>query len=249
MSREERAPGTAPLSDPAPSAAAASPGRTPSPVRTLARASAAELVVKKSRFLAELHPVTSTEQADALLRAVRARHPGARHHCSALVLSEAATGAGPVQRSSDDGEPAGTAGMPMLQSLLHADLSDTLAIVARCFGGVKLGAGGLVRAYTTAVEQALARAELLERTERSETVLAVPFTDVGLAENAVRHWADLQGTRSVLVEPTEYGEGAAQLHLLIDPALTDDLAQDVAAWSQGRFVPREAGRRTLDVPL
>jgi uncharacterized YigZ family protein len=255
MSREERAPGTAPLSDPAPSAVAASsahtasPARTAPPVRTLARASTEELIEKKSRFLAELHPVTSTEQADALLRAARAAHPGARHHCSALVLSEAATGAGPVQRSSDDGEPAGTAGMPMLQSLLHAHLTDTLAIVVRYFGGVKLGAGGLVRAYTAAVEQALAGAELRERTERSEIVLEVPFTDVGLAENAVRHWADLQGARSALVEPTEYGEGGAQLHLLIDPELAEDLAQDVAAWSQGRFVPRETGRRTVDVPL
>lgn len=224
-------------------------GAAPTTVRTLAEAVEGELIEKKSRFLALLHPVSSTDEADALLRAARAAHPGARHHCSALVLSEQATGAGPVQRSNDDGEPSGTAGMPILQALLHADLTDTLAIVVRWFGGVKLGAGGLVRAYTAAVGAALVDAPLLQRVQRSEVVLEVPFTDVGLAENAVRHWADLHGARSGLVEPTEYGEGGAQLHLLIDPALAEDLAQDVAAWSQGRFVPQEAGRRTLDVPL
>ncbi|MFE5777594.1 IMPACT family protein [Brachybacterium sp. NPDC056505] len=244
MEREEMPrEGSPPPDGPSPAGAA------PTTVRTLAEAVEGELIEKKSRFLALLHPVSSTDEADALLRAARAAHPGARHHCSALVLSEQATGAGPVQRSNDDGEPSGTAGMPILQALLHADLTDTLAIVVRWFGGVKLGAGGLVRAYTAAVGAALVDAPLLQRVQRSEVVLEVPFTDVGLAENAVRHWADLHGARSALVEPTEYGEGGAQLHLLIDPALAEDLAQDVAAWSQGRFVPQEAGRRTLDVPL
>jgi uncharacterized YigZ family protein len=215
-------------------------------VRTLAAACEAEFEEKKSRFLAQLHPVRSIEQSDALARAARSEHPGARHHCTALVLSAETTGSAPVQRSSDDGEPSGTAGMPILQSLLHAELTDTLAIVVRYFGGVKLGAGGLVRAYTAAVEEALGAAELLQRVQRSEIVLDVPFTDVGLAENAVRHWAELNGAH---VGGTEYGEGGAQLHLLADPALGEDLAQDVAAWSQGRFVPREAGRRVVDVPL
>ncbi|UEJ83903.1 YigZ family protein [Brachybacterium halotolerans subsp. kimchii] len=224
------------------------PPSGPAPVRTLARPVEDELIEKKSRFLAQLHPVSSTEEADALLRAARAAHPGARHHCSALVLSEQATGSGPVQRSNDDGEPSGTAGMPILQALLHADLTDTLAIVVRWFGGVKLGAGGLVRAYTAAVEQALDGAPLLERVQRSEIALEVPFTDVGLAENAVRHWADVHGAAAE-VHATEYAEAGARLRLLIDPALAEDLDQDVAAWSQGRFVPREIGRRSADVPV
>lgn len=226
-----------------------SAGTAPTTVRTLAEAVEGELTEKKSRFLALLHPVSSTDEADALLRAARAAHPGARHHCSALVLSEHATGAGPVQRSNDDGEPSGTAGMPILQALLHADLTDTLAIVVRWFGGVKLGAGGLVRAYTAAVETALADAPLLQRVPRSEVALEVPFTDVGLAENAVRHWADVHGEGAAGVHETEYGEGGARLRLLIDPALGEDLAQDVASWSQGRFIPHETSRRTVDAPV
>ncbi|UQN31473.1 IMPACT family protein [Brachybacterium kimchii] len=244
MEREETpTEGTPPPTGPTP------PGAAPTAVRTLAEAVEGELIEKKSRFLAQLHPVSSIEEADALLRATRAAHPGARHHCSALVLSDQTTGTGPVQRSNDDGEPAGTAGMPILQALLHADLTDTLAIVVRWFGGVKLGAGGLVRAYTAAVEQALADAPLLQRVPRSEVALEVPFTDVGLAENAVRHWADVHGEGAAGVHGTEYGEDGARLRLLIDPALAGDLAQDVASWSQGRFTPHETGRRTVDVPL
>ncbi|MCG7308348.1 YigZ family protein [Brachybacterium sp. ACRRE] len=244
MEREETpTEGSPPPDGPSPAGAA------PSAIRTLAEAVEGELIEKKSRFLALLHPVSSIDEADALLRAARSAHPGARHHCSALVLSEQATGAGPVQRSNDDGEPSGTAGMPILQALLHADLTDTLAIVVRWFGGVKLGAGGLVRAYTAAVETALADAPLLQRVPRSEVALEVPFTDVGLAENAVRHWADVHGEGVADVQATEYGEDGAHLRLLIDPALADDLDQDVASWSQGRFSPHETGRRTVDVPV
>src|SRR5699024_3155740 len=123
-----------------------------------------ELIERKSRFLTRLHRVSSGEEADALIRAARADHPDARHPCPALAPAPAGEAA-EVNRSNDDGEPAGTAGMPMLQSLLHAGLVDTLAIVIRYFGGTLLGAGGLVRAYTAGVEQAVAAATLLRRTE------------------------------------------------------------------------------------
>nr|WP_240613312.1 YigZ family protein [Brachybacterium endophyticum] len=213
---------------------------------TLAGPAEGEIIERKSRFLALLHPVRSIEDADALVREARSAHPDARHHCTALVISEATTGAGPVQRSSDDGEPSGTAGMPMLQALLHADLTDTLAVVVRWFGGVKLGAGGLVRAYTAAIEDALDGAALCERVERCEMALDVPFTDVGLAENAVRQWADRQGG---VVGETTYTPQGARLTLQIAPELAHDLSQDVAAWSQGRLTPHEMGRRIIDVPL
>src|SRR5699024_1406790 len=123
--------------------------------------------------------------AEALIRAARREHPDARHHCTALVLGSTPQRA-EVHRSSDDGEPSGTAGMPMLQSLLHAGLIDTLAIVIRYFGGVKLGAGGLQRAYTAGVEQAITAAELRRRTALVVAELEVPIAEVGLAENAVR---------------------------------------------------------------
>lgn len=204
-----------------------------------------ELVERRSRFLTRLHRVTSVEQAEQLIRAARSDHPAARHHCTALVIG-ATFDAAPVHRSSDDGEPSGTAGMPMLQSLLHADLTDTLAVVIRYFGGVKLGAGGLLRAYTAGVEQAVAAATLLRRTELVVAQLEVPMADVGVAENAVRVWAGAHGAQ---VEPTVYTTRAAQLTVLLDPSTLEGFAADVARWSSGRVSVVEAGRRTADVPM
>ena len=204
-----------------------------------------ELVEKRSRFLTRLHRVGSVEEVDALVRAARREHPDARHHCTALVIGETAQSA-EVNRSNDDGEPSGTAGMPMLQSLLHAGLVDTLAIVIRYFGGVKLGAGGLVRAYTAGVEQAVTAATLLRRTELIIAELEVPLAEVGIAENAVRIWAGAHGAQ---VEPTRYSSRVAALTVLLTPELLEDLRADTARWSSGRTGVRDAGRRTADVPL
>jgi uncharacterized YigZ family protein len=204
-----------------------------------------ELIERRSRFLTRLHRVQDVEQADALLRSARSQHPDARHHCTALVLDETADRA-EVHRSNDDGEPAGTAGMPMLQSLLHAGLVDTFAIVIRYFGGVKLGAGGLVRAYTAGIEQAVAAASLLRRTELVVARIEVPPGEVGIAENAVRLWAAARGAS---VEPTQYSARSALLTVLVAPEDLDLLAADTARWSSGRHDVEDAGRRTADVPL
>ncbi len=204
-----------------------------------------ELVERRSRFLTRLHRVADLEEAESRIRAARAEHPGARHHCTALVLAGTEERA-PVHRSSDDGEPSGTAGMPMLQSLLHAGLEDALAIVIRYFGGVKLGAGGLLRAYTAGVEQAVAAAVLQRRTLMWEMRLEAPFSEAGIAENAVRHWAEGRAARALA---TEYTARSAVLRVLVDPSLAEDLAQDVAAWSQGRLRPERAGSRTVEVDL
>lgn len=204
-----------------------------------------ELVEKRSRFLTRLHRVSTVDEVDALVRAARREHPDARHHCTALVIGETAEHA-EVNRSSDDGEPSGTAGMPMLQSLLHAGLVDTLAIVIRYFGGVKLGAGGLVRAYTAGVEQAVAAATVLRRTELVIAELEVSLAEIGIAENAVRIWAAAHGGQ---VEPTTYSSRAATLTVLVDPEQVEDLAADTARWSSGRVAVHEAGRRIADRPL
>ncbi|WP_193106471.1 YigZ family protein [Brachybacterium sp. FME24] len=203
-----------------------------------------ELVEKRSRFLTRLHRVTAVEEAEVLIRAARRDHPDARHHCTALVIGETAHSA-EMNRSNDDGEPAGTAGMPMLQSLLHAELVDTLAIVIRYFGGIKLGAGGLVRAYTAGVEQAIGAATLLRRTQLVIAELEVPLAEAGLAENAVRIWAAAQAAQ---VEPTRYSSRGATLTVLVPPEDLEALSADTARWSSGRVTVRDVGRRTADVP-
>ena len=125
---------------------------------TLAAPVHSELVIKKSRFIGCVQPVEGREAAVRIVDALRRLHPGAAHVCWALM-------AGGQSAANDDGEPGGTAGRPMLEVLRHQELEGVLATVVRYFGGVKLGAGGLVRAYTDAVAQALLGAEkvLLQR--------------------------------------------------------------------------------------
>jgi len=121
---------------------------------TLARPVHSELVIRKSRFLGCVQPVAGRAEALAIVEGLRRAHPGAAHVCWALL-------AGGQSAANDDGEPGGTAGRPMLEVLRHQQLEGVLATVVRYFGGVKLGAGGLVRAYTDAVAQALLQAEKL----------------------------------------------------------------------------------------
>ena len=119
---------------------------------TLTTAVHSELLIRKSRFIGCVEPVADRAAALVRVAALRALHPGAAHVCWALL-------AGGASAAVDDGEPGGTAGRPMLEVLRHQDLDGVLATVVRYFGGVKLGAGGLVRAYTDAVAQALLGAD------------------------------------------------------------------------------------------
>jgi uncharacterized YigZ family protein len=140
---------------------------------TLATPCSAELLIKKSRFLACVQPMTDRAAAQAVVARLKAEHPGAAHVCWALL-------AGGQSAAVDDGEPSGTAGRPMLDVLRHQDLEGVLATVVRYFGGVKLGAGGLVRAYTDGVAQALLKAECIAIVKTRELRCAVPYAQEGM---------------------------------------------------------------------
>ena len=131
-----------------------------------------ELVIKKSRFIACIQPVADRASAQAVVQQLWAQHPDATHICWALL-------AGGQSAAVDDGEPSGTAGRPMLEVLRHHDLEGVLATVVRYFGGVKLGAGGLVWAYTDAVAQALQRAEKVPLRRLCTQQCAVPYAMEG----------------------------------------------------------------------
>jgi uncharacterized YigZ family protein len=132
-----------------------------------------ELVIKKSRFIACIEPVNGREQAQARVAQLKSEHPDAAHVCWALL-------AGGQSAANDDGEPSGTAGRPMLEVLRHQALEGVMASVVRYFGGVKLGAGGLVRAYTDAVAQALLNAEKIPLIVQTRLTCSVPYALEGL---------------------------------------------------------------------
>ena len=135
-----------------------------------------EFVEKRSRFLGHVWPVESEGEARARIEEIRKKHYDARHHCWCYRIRE-----GGVERYSDDGEPAKTAGTPALEVLQHSGLTDLIVVITRYFGGVLLGTGGLVRAYTTATSRALEAAEVV--TVRSVVALDVTV-DYGLYERA-----------------------------------------------------------------
>ena len=140
---------------------------------TLLAPAHSELTIRKSRFLGCVEPVADRAAAQARVDSLRLQHPAAAHVCWALL-------AGGQSAAVDDGEPGGTAGRPMLSVLRHQDLDGVLATVVRYYGGVKLGAGGLVRAYTDAVAQALLAAPKVVRQRMRRLSCSVPFALEGL---------------------------------------------------------------------
>ncbi|WP_223585549.1 YigZ family protein [Microbacterium sp. OVT16B] len=199
-----------------------------------------ELVIKKSRFIAHVEPVSSVPEADAVIAGIRKRFWDARHNCSAMITGLL----GDQARSSDDGEPSGTAGIPMLEVLRRRDLTDVVAVVTRYFGGVKLGAGGLVRAYSTAVSEALDLASPVRRESLTQATVVVPHADAGRYDNLLRDWAGHHG--ATLGAPS-YG-AAATLELWAPAAALASLADDLAAASAGAVTPVFGAERIVDVP-
>ncbi len=140
---------------------------------TIAAPVHSELIIKKSRFIGCVQPMTDRASAQQVVNGLKAQHPGAVHVCWALL-------AGGQSAAVDDGEPSGTAGRPMLDVLRHQDLEGVLATVVRYWGGVKLGAGGLVRAYTDSVAQALLQAEKTAIVRQRRLACTVPYAMEGM---------------------------------------------------------------------
>ena len=143
--------------------------------KTLYQCRQAEIVEKKSRFITDLHYVESEEEALDFIEKIKKQYWDARHHCWAFILGKRQE----ILRCSDDGEPQGTAGRPMLDVLQGAGLCDCVAVVTRYFGGTLLGTGGLVRAYSGAVQEGIAASKVIERIYGQEMEIATDYNGVG----------------------------------------------------------------------
>ncbi|KQR63478.1 Xaa-Pro dipeptidase [Arthrobacter sp. Leaf337] len=206
-----------------------------------------ELEIKRSRFITVIRRSGDEEGARNLVAGLRKEFHDARHHCSAFVL-------GPdrdIQRSNDDGEPSGTAGIPMLEALLRretlpgvTDLSDVTAVVVRYFGGILLGAGGLVRAYSESVSSALDLAPLVRRRRLRICSVEVPHSAAGRLEN------DLRAAGYVMAE-TSYGARTTVLRVALadQPDELDRAAARLASLTAGSAVLRPEEAEWIDVPF
>ncbi len=201
--------------------------------------------IKRSRFITVLRRAETEDDARSLVSELRREFHDARHHCSAFVLGPDRA----VQRSNDDGEPSGTAGIPMLEALIKretapgvTDLSDVAAVVVRYFGGILLGAGGLVRAYSESVSQAVATAELVQR--RRMRLFAAPtmHADAGRLEN------DLRASGTVVLG-SDYGAADVRIRLALEdtPEVIERFREQLAALTSGGPAPIELGTEWVDL--
>lgn len=198
----------------------------------------AELEIKKSRFIAFVGHISDEESAREFILAIKKQFPTARHHCSAYIYH--VDEAQPVERSSDDGEPSGTAGGPMLDVLRGSELLDVCAVVVRYFGGIKLGTGGLVRAYSQAVSEALASTPLTRRHWRQLVQFTATHTEAGRLE------AELRG-RGWDVADVSYA-AAVTFTVALAPGESDRFAAELSALTQGCAVARSVGHTWRETP-
>lgn len=185
---------------------------------------------KRSEFLAFLYPIQSRDEAPSHVALLRERFPDARHHCWAYILGAADQ---PQNAAfNDDGEPGGTAGKPMLHVLTQRGAGDCCAIVVRYFGGIKLGAGGLVRAYGQAVSQALDKAQWKTILPKETLQLCCGFED----ERHIRHLAEHY--RADVIEV--FYSTQVELHLVIESANSAALIQAAQERTAGRAYLKDA---------
>lgn len=196
-----------------------------------------EIEIKRSRFITLIRRVHNEEEARAFIDEVRSQYPDARHHCSAYVYH--VDGANPVERSSDDGEPSGTAGKPMLDVVKGSGMLDIAAVVVRYFGGIKLGAGGLVHAYGGAVSETMDKVTRVTRAVKELYTVEFSHADAGKLEAELRN-------RGIDVVDTAYG-AAVTYTLAINPGELEELNATLAALTQGESVAEEAGTSWVEI--
>ncbi len=197
--------------------------------RVIAREATGEIVEKKSRFIATMVPVSDEDAAAAFLDAMRKRYYDARHNCYAYIIGKDTR----TERSSDDGEPSGTAGRPMLEVLRGAGLTDVAAVVTRYFGGVLLGTGGLVRAYTQALQAAVENSEMITMRGGVQYTVSADYTLTGKLQH-------LFATEGVFVKDTIYSEQVT-FCIVIPPALEEKLKKSMIELSSGRLFLEKNG--------
>lgn len=181
-----------------------------------------EIVEKKSRFIAHVFPVHSEEEASEYIEQIRKKYWDARHNCHAFVI-------GPnneTSRCSDDGEPSGTAGRPILEVLQGRGIHDALVIVTRYFGGTLLGTGGLVRAYSQAAQAGLQASSIMTKQQGRKISIKTDYNGIGKLQYIV-------GNRQISVADTRYGE-AVEMDILVPEEEVASLKKEITEATAGK---------------
>lgn len=199
-----------------------------------------ELEIKRSKFIATAARSESIEEARTFIDEIRSEFPDARHHCTAFSVTLPHS-SHPVLHSSDDGEPSGTAGRPMLDVLIGSRISNICVVVTRYFGGTLLGTGGLVRAYSDAVRTALQAAPLVRTQQAHVFSVSLPHATAGKFEADIR-------ALSYNVTSVDYESAHAIVRCAVTPAQLSAFLADVAALTAGSSTPIDEGGITHEHP-
>lgn len=207
--------------------------------RTILKEFVFEMEIKKSRFITYLVPVESEGEVEEKLKIIRKEHHKANHHCSAFVIGKDFS----IQRMSDDGEPSGTAGVPMLEVLKHHQLTNILAVVVRYFGGIKLGTGGLIRAYGNSVSEALKEAEIVANISQMRISLIIGYPSVDTFNyflNKTEHPITILDT--IYTDQVNY-----QLAVNIESVKT--VEEELISLFNGQLTWKNVGEDTVYIPI
>lgn len=180
-----------------------------------------EIVEKKSRFIATVRPIETEEEAVAFVNEMKKKYWDARHNCSAFVIGSRQE----VTRCSDDGEPAQTAGRPMLDVLLREGITNVAVVVTRYFGGVLLGTGGLVRAYQSATQAGLAASKIIEKRQGKKLIIHTDYNGLGKLQY-------LFGQQKTAILDTEYAADVV-LTILVPVEQKDFLYKEIIEQTNG----------------
>lgn len=181
-----------------------------------------ELTEKKSRFIATVKPVDSEEEALEFIAGIKKKYWNARHNCFAYVIGERQE----IQRCSDDGEPQGTAGRPMLDVLLGEDVHNVAVVVTRYFGGILLGTGGLVRAYSKSVQIGLEASTIIEKQKGSRITIQTDYNGIGKLQY-------LLGQRGIPIVDSQYTD-VVSLQVLVEETAVSELREAVTEATSAR---------------
>ena len=208
--------------------------------RTIAETGISEVTEKKSRFIGEICRVRSLEEAEAHIAGIRKQYYDARHHCFAFVTGEPGTPE-EIIRSSDDGEPQGTAGKPMLEILTGRQLHQTLIVVTRYFGGTLLGTGGLVRAYSAAAREAAELAETVWVRRGVKLRVGCSYSDYGRLQY-------LFANEGVMISSSDFGESVS-IEAVMQEKRCGEIRKKITELTDGKAEIGELGPVVYEEPI
>lgn len=204
---------------------------------TISKNGTHELEIKKSRFIATAFRIQNETDALNFIDQIKLNHRKANHHCFAYMIGNDNY----IQRASDDGEPSGTAGVPILEVLQKKNVHNVLVVITRYFGGIKLGAGGLIRAYSNSTSQVLDEIGLVERIEQTTLVLTIDYSQY----DPVTHWLN---THDLIVQNTQYAEKIT-ITVPVTTKRIEQFKQNITNLLNGHVTFQTTGKQFNEVPV